>query len=107
MKQYTSLWLVCLLAVFSMTARAQEGIETKARPDFPALPFTLTYTAPEHAASFSLSANGTTLLASPTTLHAGTQVKLTTAPAAGYQMAFGYPKVYRHYGAGYAGLRQR
>ena len=29
MKQYTSLWLVCLLAVFSMTARAQEGIETK------------------------------------------------------------------------------
>ena len=95
MKRYISLWLVCLLAVFSMTARAQEGIETKARPDFPALPFTLTYTAPEHAASFSLSANGTTLLASPTTLHAGTQVKLTTAPAAGYQMAFGYPKVYR------------
>ena len=38
MKQYTSLWLVCLLAVFSMTARAQEGIETKARPDYPALP---------------------------------------------------------------------
>lgn len=95
MKRYISLWLVCLLAVFSMTARAQEGIETKARPDFPALPFTLNYTAPEHAASFSLSANGTTLLASPTTLHAGTQVKLTTAPAAGYQMAFGYPKVYR------------
>ena len=95
MKRYISLWLVCLLAVFSMTARAQEGIETKARPDFPALPFTLNYTAPEHAASFSLSANGTTLLASPTTLHAGTQVKLTTAPAAGYQMAFGYPRVYR------------
>lgn len=95
MKRYISLWLVCLLAVFSMTARAQEGIETKARPDFPALPFTLNYTAPEHTASFSLSANGTTLLASPTTLHAGTQVKLTTAPAAGYQMAFGYPKVYR------------
>ena len=81
MKRYISLWLVCLLAVFSMTARAQEGIETKARPDFPALPFTLNYTAPEHAASFSLSANGTTLLASPTTLHAGTQVKLTTTPA--------------------------
>ena len=95
MKRYISLWLVCLLAVFSMTARAQEGIETKARPDFPALPFTLTYTAPEHAASFSLSANGTTLLASPTTLHAGTQVTLTTAPAAGYRMASGYPKVYR------------
>ena len=95
MKRYISLWLVCLLAVFSMTARAQGGIETKARPDFPALPFTLNYTAPEHAASFSLSANGTTFLASPTTLHAGTQVKLTTAPAAGYQMAFGYPKVYR------------
>lgn len=35
MKQYTSLWLVCLLAVFSMTARAQEGIETKARPTTP------------------------------------------------------------------------
>ena len=58
MKRYISLWLVCLLAVFSMTARAQEGIETKARPDFPALPFTLTYTAPEGAASFSLSADG-------------------------------------------------
>lgn len=46
MKQYTSLWLVCLLAVFSMTARAQEGIETKARPDYPALPFMLTFEAP-------------------------------------------------------------
>ena len=95
MKQYTSLWLVCLLAVFSMTARAQEGIETKARPDFPTLPFTLNYTVPEHSASFSLSTNGTTLPASPTTLHAGTQVTLTTAPAAGYRMASGYPKVYR------------
>ncbi|UVQ99436.1 hypothetical protein NXU98_15345 [Parabacteroides distasonis] len=92
MKRYISLWLVCLLAVFSMTARAQEGIETKARPDFPTLPFTLNYTVPEHSASFSLSTNGTTLPASPTTLHAGTQVTLTTAPAAGYRMASGYPK---------------
>ena len=88
MKRYISLWLVCLLAVFSMTARAQEGIETKARPDFPALPFTLTYTAPEGAASFSLSADGKQLPAS-STVHAGTQVTLTTAPAAGYRMAFG------------------
>ena len=95
MKRYISLWLVCLLAVFSMTARAQEGIETKARPDFPTLPFTLNYTVPEHSASFSLSTNGTTLPASPTTLHAGTQVTLTTAPAAGYRMASGYPKAYR------------
>ena len=67
MKRYISLWLVCLLAVFSMTARAQEGIETKARPDFPALPFTLNYTAPEGAASFSLSADGKLLPASSTT----------------------------------------
>lgn len=97
MKRYISLWLVCLLAVFSMTARAQEGIETKARPDFPALPFTLTYsaTAPEGAAFFSLSADGKQLPASSTTLHAGTQVTLTTAPAAGYRMAFGYPMVCR------------
>ena len=95
MKRYTSLWLVCLLAVFSMTARAQEGIETKARPDYPALPFTLNYTAPEHAASFSLSADGKLLPASSTTVHAGTQVTLTTAPAAGYRMASGYPKAYR------------
>lgn len=95
MKRYISLWLVCLLAVFSMTARAQEGIETKARPDFPALPFTLNYTAPEGAASFSLSADGKLLPASSTTVHAGTQVTLTTAPAAGYRMASGYPKVYR------------
>ncbi|WP_222435041.1 InlB B-repeat-containing protein [Parabacteroides distasonis] len=95
MKRYISLWLVCLLAVFSMTARAQEGIETKARPDYPALPFTLKYTAPEGAASFLLSADGKLLPASSTTVHAGTQVKLTTAPAAGYRMAFGYPKVYR------------
>lgn len=94
MKRYISLWLVCLLAVFSMTARAQEGIETKARPDFPVLPFTLTYTAPEGAASFSLSADGKQLPAS-STVHAGTQVTLTTAPAAGYRMAFGYPMVYR------------
>ena len=94
MKRYISLWLVCLLAVFSMTARAQEGIETKARPDFPALPFPLTYTAPEGAASFSLSADGKQLPAS-STVHAGTQVTLTTAPAAGYRMAFGYPMVYR------------
>ena len=55
MKQYTSLWLVCLLAVFSMTARAQEGIETKARPDYPALPFMLTFEAPaEGSASLSI-----------------------------------------------------
>ena len=96
MKRYISLWLVCLLAVFSMTARAQEGIETKARPDFPALPFTLTYsaTAPEGAAFFSLSADGKQLLAS-STVHAGTQVTLTTAPAAGYRMVFGYPMVCR------------
>ena len=96
MKRYISLWLVCLLAVFSMTARAQEGIETKARPDFPALPFTLTYsaTAPEGAAFFSLSADGKPLLAS-STVHAGTQVTLTTAPAAGYRMVFGYPMVCR------------
>ena len=94
MKRYISLWLVCLLAVFSMTARAQEGIETKARPDFPALPFTLTYTAPEGDASFSLSADGKQLPTS-STVHAGTQVTLKTAPAAGYRMAFGYPKVCR------------
>lgn len=69
MKQYTSLWLVCLLAVFSMTARAQEGIETKARPDYPALPFMLTFEAPaEGSASLSISADGETLT-SPTTLH--------------------------------------
>ena len=95
MKRYISLWLVCLLAVFSMTARAQEGIETKARPDYPALPFTLKYTAPEGAASFLLSADGKLLPAFSTTVHAGTQVTLTTAPAAGYRMAFGYPKAYR------------
>lgn len=95
MKRYISLWLVCLLAVFSLTARAQEGIGTKARPDFPALPFTLTFGTPaEGSASFSVSADGKTLDA-PVTLHSGTQVTLTTAPAAGYRMASGYPKAYR------------
>ena len=75
MKQYTSLWLVCLLAVFSMTARAQEGIETKARPDYPALPFMLTFEAPaEGSASLSISADGETLT-SPTTLHSGTDYR--------------------------------
>ena len=93
MKRYTSLWLVCLLAVFSMTARAQEGIETKARPDYPALPFMLTFEAPaEGSASLSISADGETLT-SPTTLHSGTEVTIT--PADGYRMASGYPKVYR------------
>lgn len=81
MKQYTSLWLVCLLAVFSMTARAQEGIETKARPDYPALPFMLTFEAPaEGSASLSISADGETLT-SPTTLHSGTEVTITVTPA--------------------------
>ena len=95
MKQYTSLWLVCLLAVFSMTARAQEGIETKARPDYPALPFMLTFEAPaEGSASLSISADGETLT-SPTTLHSGTEVTITITPADGYRMASGYPKVYR------------
>ena len=95
MKQYTSLWLVCLLAVFSMTARAQEGIETKARPDYPALPFMLTFEAPaEGSASLSISADGETLT-SPTTLHSGTEVTITVTPADGYRMASGYPKVYR------------
>lgn len=95
MKQYTSLWLVCLLAGFSMTARAQEGIETKARPDYPALPFMLTFEAPaEGSASLSISADGETLT-SPTTLHSGTEVTITVTPADGYRMASGYPKVYR------------
>ena len=95
MKQYTSLWLVCLLAVFSMPARAQEGIETKARPDYPALPFMLTFEAPaEGSASLSISADGETLT-SPTTLHSGTEVTITVTPADGYRMASGYPKVYR------------
>ena len=95
MKQYTSLGLVCLLAVFSMTARAQEGIETKARPDYPALPFMLTFEAPaEGSASLSISADGETLT-SPTTLHSGTEVTITVTPADGYRMASGYPKVYR------------
>lgn len=95
MKRYTSLWLVCLLAVFSMTARAQEGIGTKARPDYPALPFMLTFEAPaEGSASLSISANGETLT-SPTTLHSGTEVTITVTPADGYRMASGYPKVYR------------
>ena len=95
MKQYISLWLVCLLAVFSMTARAQEGIETKARPDYPALPFMLTFEAPaEGSASLSISADGETLT-SPTTLHSGTEVTITVTPADGYRMASGYPKVYR------------
>ena len=95
MEQYTSLWLVCLLAVFSMTARAQEGIETKARPDYPALPFMLTFEAPaEGSASLSISADGETLT-SPTTLHSGTEVTITVTPADGYRMASGYPKVYR------------
>jgi len=95
MKQHTSLWLVCLLAVFSMTARAQEGIETKARPDYPALPFMLTFEAPaEGSASLSISADGETLT-SPTTLHSGTEVTITVTPADGYRMASGYPKVYR------------
>lgn len=95
MKQYTSLWLVCLLAVFSMTARAQEGIETRARPDYPALPFMLTFEAPaEGSASLSISADGETLT-SPTTLHSGTEVTITVTPADGYRMASGYPKVYR------------
>ena len=95
MKQYTSLWLVCLLAVFSMTARAQEGIETKARPDYPALPYMLTFEAPaEGSASLSISADGETLT-SPTTLHSGTEVTITVTPADGYRMASGYPKVYR------------
>lgn len=95
MKQYTSLWLVCLLAVFSMTARAQEGIETKARPDYPALPFMLTFEAPaEGSASLSISADGETLT-SPTTLHSDTEVTITVTPADGYRMASGYPKVYR------------
>ena len=87
MKQYTSLWLVCLLAVFSMTTRAQEGIETKARPDYPALPFMLTFEAPaEGSASLSISADGETLT-SPTTLHSGTEVTITVTPADGYRMA--------------------
>ena len=87
MKQYTSLWLVCL--------RAQEGIETKARPDYPALPFMLTFEAPaEGSASLSISADGETLT-SPTTLHSGTEVTITVTPADGYRMASGYPKVYR------------
>ena len=95
MKQYTSLWLVCLLAVFSMTARAQEGIETKARPDYPALPFMLTFEAPaEGSASLSISADGETLT-SPTTLHSGTEVTITVTPADVYRMASGYTKVYR------------
>lgn len=95
MKRYTSLWLVCLLAVFSMTARAQEGIGTKARPDYPALPFMLTFEAPaEGSASLSISADGETLT-SPTTLHSGTEVTITVTPADGYRMASGYPKVYR------------
>ena len=95
MKRYISLWLVCLLAVFSMTARAQEGIETKARPDYPALPFMLTFEAPaEGSASLSISADGETLT-SPTTLHSGTEVTITVTPADGYRMASGYPKVYR------------
>lgn len=93
MKQYTSLWLVCLLAVFSMTARAQEGIETKARPDYPALPFMLTFEAPaEGSASLSISADGETLT-SPTTLHSGTEVTIAATPNKGYQMVFGSLKV--------------
>ena len=81
MKQYTSLWLVCLLAVFSMTARAQEGIETKARPDYPALPFMLTFEAPaEGSASLSISADGETLT-SPTVYRTGTPSE-TVTPAA-------------------------
>ncbi len=95
MKRYISLWLVCLLAVFSMTARAQEGIGTKARPGYPALPFPLTFAAPaEGSASLSVSADGKTL-ASPATLYSGTEVTITAVPAAGYRMASGYPKAYR------------
>ena len=75
--------------------RAQEGIETKARPDYPALPFMLTFEAPaEGSASLSISADGETLT-SPTTLHSGTEVTITVTPADGYRMASGYPKVYR------------
>ena len=95
MKRYISLWLVCLLAVFSLTARAQEGTGTKAQPNFPALPFTLTFAAPaEGSASSSISADDKTLTA-PTTLYSGTKVTITTVPAAGYRMVFGYPKAYR------------
>ena len=95
MKRYISLWLVCLLAVFSMTARAQEGIGTKARPGYPALPFPLTFAAPaEGSASLSVSADGKPL-ASPATLYSGTEVTITAVPAAGYRMASGYPKAYR------------
>ena len=95
MKRYISLWLVCLLAVFSLTAWAQEGTGTKAQPNFPALPFTLTFAAPaEGSASFSISADDKTLTA-PTTLYSGTKVTITTVPAAGYRMVFGYPKAYR------------
>ncbi|WP_455633550.1 InlB B-repeat-containing protein, partial [Parabacteroides sp.] len=95
MKRYISLWLVCLLAVFSMTARAQEGIGTKARPGYPALPFMLSFEAPaEGSASLSVSADGKTL-ASPATLYSGTEVTITAVPADGYRMASGYPKAYR------------
>lgn len=87
-----------LLAVFSMTARAQEGIETKARPDYPALPFMLTFEAPaEGSASLSISADGETLT-SPTTLHSGTEVTITVTPADrlpnGFRLPEGLPHGY-------------
>ena len=95
MKKQLSIIICCLLAVLVQPAAAQRSIGTKSQPDFPALPYTITYTAVPVGGSVNVSIPDNQPVKSGATIHNGTVVTLNTTPDAGYQASLGYPKLYR------------
>lgn len=94
-------YIVFLLAAFVQSLSAQDAPVTKARPPFPALPYTVTYTAAPTGGTVALSVPGApdpTSIASGAKIYSGTEVTLKVTPATGsgtdYRLVFGYPKVY-------------
>ena len=93
-------YIVFLLAAFVQPLPAQDAPVAKAQPPFPALPYTVTYTASSTGGTVALSVPGdpgSTPVASGTTISSGTVVTLTVTPTAGatdYKVVFGSLQVY-------------
>lgn len=93
-------YIVFLLAAFVQPLLAQDAPVTKVQPPFPALPYTVTYTATLTGGTVALSVPGnsaSTSVASGTKIHSGTVVTLKVTPTTGatnYKVVFGSLKVY-------------
>lgn len=93
-------YIVFLLAAFVQPLLAQDAPVTKAQPPFPALPYSVTYTASSTGGTVALSvpgSPGSTLVASGEKIHSGTEVTLKVTPTTGdtnYKVVFGSLKVY-------------